>query len=169
MSQPAGELLEEILGLSGERRFIVGVDSRGRIDIFVYSKQHDKVYQFKLESIAPGLKGKYWGYHLVGVGDEICAGDDIIDEIMKYGWVTDDPQKMLEMANKLRSKYRTGLMPSAGLGSEDEHGVFSSIPTNPPLYENLKTKIPKRIDGRLSSDLGLHLDRQRLGSSTYIA
>lgn len=166
MSQPASELLSEIMKINGEKRAIVGVDKRGRVDIFVYVQQHDKVYQVKLESICPGLKGNYEGYHLSGVGDELCASDEVIENIMNCGWVVEKPERFVERVEKIYSRFG-GL--SAILDAEGDYELFSSLPPDYDVYKQLKLKLPKNIDGRLSSDLDLHLSKQKLGSSTYIA
>ena len=166
MSQPASELLSEIMKINGEKRAVVGIDSRGRVDIFLYVQQHDKVYQVKLESIRPGLKGNYHGYHLSGVGDELCVSDEIIESIMNFGWFVEKSERFVERVEKIYSRFG-GL--SAILAPEDSYELFSSLPPDYPVYKQLKAKLPKNIDGRLSSDLDLHLSKQKLGSSTYIA
>ena len=168
MPQPAGELLEEVCSLQGEKRFIAGVDRRGRIDLFIYSKERDTVYQVKLESIRPALRGDSYGYHLVGVGDEICAGDELIERIMEKGWELNDPEKMLEKVNKIQAQGWLAIPIRSYLGSDGLYGVFSSIPPG-PFYDELLQKLPRSIDGKLSSGLDRYLDRNRLGTSTYIA
>ncbi len=169
MPQPASELLEEIRGLKGEKRIISGVDKRGRLDVFIYSKGQDRVYQIKLESIRPGLRGPHHGYHLVGVGDEVCAGDDVIEKIMNNGWEMNSYERFLEKISKLSQEHKPIMITAAALIPEGSYDVFSSLPPDSPLYEDMLARLPVRIDGRLSSELNRQLDRQRLGTSTYIA
>ena len=169
MSGPAGEILDEINDFRGKKKAIIGSDERGRIDIFIFVEEKDKVYQIKLESIRPRLKGGFYGYQLAGVGDEICAGDDVIEEIMDRGLDFDEPEEILERASKINPESVIVVAPMISMYSEGDYDILSSPIPQDPNYKELLSKLPNRIDGMLNSDLESYLAKKRIGSSTYIA
>ena len=169
MVQPAGELLEEIMSIGGQRRVLIGRDNRGRTDVFVYCERKDRVYHIKIERIRPRLKGNMGGYDVEGFGDELCASDGLIENIMQNGFMLEKKDETLERLHKYASEGRHAMMEVGGLDVEGPTELFYAMrDSDPDNVAALRRQLSKNIDGKLSAELNAHLLKRQLGSDSYI-
>jgi len=174
MVQPAAELLDEAMEQSGVKKVMVGNDGRGRVDMFIYCEQKDKVYQMKVEEIRPRLKGNFYGYDIIGVGDEVCASDDLIDRIMKYGFDLtrggEIPERLAKAVKKAGDENKISVVKIGTLErTTGPHDMFyTGMHSNPEVVTKLRQTLPKRIDGALSAELDSIMFKRNLGTNSYI-
>lgn len=176
MVQPATELMEEIMGQPGAKRALIGRGERGRVDLFIYYPNKDKVYHIKVEEIGPMLKDDLYGCHITGFGDELCDADDTIEKIMKYGFdfrkreeITDRVEKTIEKARAEGAITIIRVINSGRLDSIGPHDMFyAGMHSDPRLVRMLRQGLPRSIDGRLSAELDNILLKRDLGTNRYI-